>query len=165
MSECRQGLTLTQNMIWCLLLCFASPIQGTVCKSHYVEMSSQGMSGNNANKYPGLRPIKGQQHDRGRTDTDCRAKGVICPRICFTVCETPKKSSYGKRNYMKNTKRLGRVGSALCVGFVMNEVTLGDVCLWILWFYPCLCHSTNVSCSDSIHLSPTLCNLSNWQCR
>jgi len=60
-SECHQISTLTQNLGWGLLLCPATPKQGTVNQPHYVEMSSEGvMSSEKTSNCTGLRPIKGQ---------------------------------------------------------------------------------------------------------
>jgi len=59
-SECRQGFTLTQNMIF-FLLCPTPPTYATVNQPNYAEMFSHGVipskeAGNN----PGLYPVKGQ---------------------------------------------------------------------------------------------------------
>jgi len=58
-SECRQGFTLTQNMI-CFLL-WPTPTYATVNQPNYAEMFSHGvMSSQEAGNNPGLYHVKGQ---------------------------------------------------------------------------------------------------------
>jgi hypothetical protein len=59
-GECHQGFTLTQHMGNSFLPSPTFPTQGTMCESHEVKMSSQGvMTSEKANNYPGLCPVKG----------------------------------------------------------------------------------------------------------
>jgi len=90
-----------------------------------------------------------------------KTAGLSYSGICFAICEALEKSSYGKRNNMQNSEHFGPLGSLLRVGFLMNAVSLADICLLTLWTSSYLRHSTNASHSYFIHLSPTLCNLSN----
>jgi hypothetical protein len=56
MSKSDQSFTFTQNVSLCFFLCSASPAQGSVCQSHDVTMSSQGvMSSRKASNHPGLK--------------------------------------------------------------------------------------------------------------